>query len=34
MAIDIFNITPSVVSRDLKGKYVCIYGTPKIGLTK
>lgn len=29
MAIDIFNITPSVVSRDLKGKYVCIYGMPK-----
>lgn len=26
MAIDILNIEPSVISRDLKGKYICIYG--------
>lgn len=29
MAIDILNIQPSVISRDLKGKYVLIYGAPK-----
>lgn len=29
MAIDILNIQPSVISRDLKGKYVLIYGQPK-----
>ena len=29
MVIDILNIQPSVISRDLKGKYLCIYG-PKI----
>lgn len=27
--IDILNIKPSVISRDLKGKYLCIYGLPK-----
>ena len=26
MGIDILNIKPSVISRDLKGKYICIYG--------
>ena len=31
MAIDILNIEPSVISRDLKGKYVCIYSQPKVG---
>lgn len=29
MAIDILSIQPSVISRDLKGKYVLIYGAPK-----
>lgn len=33
MAIDIFNIQPSVISRDLKGKFVCIYSLPKVGKT-
>ena len=32
--IDILNIQPSVVSRDLKNKFVCIYGPPKIGKTR
>lgn len=29
--IDIFNIKPSVISRDLKGKYVLLYGKAKSG---
>lgn len=33
MAIDIFSIKPSVISRDLKGKYVLIYGKEKSGKT-
>ena len=33
MPIDILNITPSVISRDLKGKYVLLYGKPKSGKT-
>ena len=33
MSIDIFNIKPTTISRDLKGKYVCIYSLPKIGKT-
>ena len=33
MAIDILNIKPSVISRDLKGKYICIYSLPKVGKT-
>ena len=33
MAIDIFNIQPTVISRDLKGKFVCIYSLPKVGKT-
>lgn len=33
MAIDIFNIKPSVISRDLKGKYILIYGKEKSGKT-
>ena len=33
MAIDILNIEPSVISRDLKGKYVLVYGQPKTGKT-
>lgn len=31
MAIDILNIEPTVISRDLKGKYILIYGKPKCG---
>lgn len=31
--IDIFNIEPSVISRDLKGKYIAIYGREKVGKT-
>lgn len=31
MAIDIFNIQPSVVSRDLKGKSFLIFGDKKSG---
>lgn len=33
MAIDILNIEPSVISRDLRGKYVLLYGKPKSGKT-
>lgn len=33
MAIDILNLKPSVISRDLKGKFLCIYGLPKVGKT-
>lgn len=33
MAIDILNIQPTVVSRDLRGKYVLLYGKPKSGKT-
>lgn len=29
MAIDILNIQPTTISRDLKGKYICIYGPAK-----
>lgn len=33
MAIDILNIAPTTVSRDLRGKYVLLYGKPKSGKT-
>ena len=33
MAIDILTIEPSVISRDLRGKYVMIYGKAKSGKT-
>ena len=33
MGIDIFNIQPTTISRDLKGKFVCIYSLPKVGKT-
>ena len=33
MAIDILNIEPTVISRDLKGKYILVYGKPKTGKT-
>ena len=26
MAIDIFNIQENTISRDLKGRFICIYG--------
>lgn len=29
--IDIFNLEPSKISRDLKGKFLLIYGAPKVG---
>lgn len=33
MGINILDIKPSVISRDLKGKFVCIYSKPKVGKT-
>lgn len=33
MAIDILTLEPNVVSRDLRGKYVMLYGKPKSGKT-
>ncbi len=33
MAIDILNIQPTVISRDLRGKYVLLYGKAKSGKT-
>ena len=33
MALDILNLEPTTISRDLKGKYVLIYGAPKVGKT-
>lgn len=33
MAIDILNIKPTVISKDLKGKYVLVYSQPKVGKT-
>ena len=27
--LDIFSLDPSKISRDLKGKYILIYGQPK-----
>lgn len=33
MAIDILNLQPTAISRDLKGKYVLVYGAPKVGKT-
>lgn len=31
--VDIFSIKPSVISKDLKGKYILLYGAPKVGKT-
>lgn len=31
--IDILNLQPTTISRDLKGKYLCLYGAPKVGKT-
>ena len=33
MAIDLLNLEPTKISRDLKGKYILAYGLPKIGKT-
>ena len=33
MAIDLLNLEPTKISRDLKGKYVVAYGPDKIGKT-
>lgn len=33
MALDLLNIEPTTISRDLKGKYICIYSQPKAGKT-
>ena len=33
MGIDILNLQPTSVSRDLKGKFVCVYGSPGSGKT-
>lgn len=33
MAIDLLNLEPVKINKDLKGKYVLIYGRPKIGKT-
>lgn len=33
MALDLLNLQPTVISRDLKGKFVCIYSIPKAGKT-
>lgn len=31
MAVDIFNIQENTISRDLKGRFLCIYGAEKVG---
>ena len=33
MAVDLLNLAPTTISRDLKGKYICIYSLPKVGKT-
>lgn len=33
MAIDIFSIKPSVISKSLSGKYILLYSKPKVGKT-
>ena len=32
-ALDLLNLTPTTISRDLRGKYICIYSLPKVGKT-
>lgn len=34
MAIDLLNLQPSVISRDLRGKYILLAGRPKVGKTE
>ena len=31
--IDLLNLTPVQISKDLRGKYILIYGEPKVGKT-
>ena len=31
--VDILNLEPSVISKDLRGKFLCIYSLPKVGKT-
>lgn len=31
--IDLINLQPTRITRDLKGKYIMIYGNPKVGKT-
>lgn len=33
MVIDILNIEPTTITRNLKEKYLCLYGPPKVGKT-
>lgn len=33
MAIDLLTLEPQKISRDLRGKYVLLYGLPKVGKT-
>lgn len=33
MDIDLLSIQPTTISRDLKGKYLLLYGAPKVGKT-
>ena len=33
MAIDLLQLEPTKISRDLKGKFVCLYGEPGVGKT-
>lgn len=33
MAIDIFNLQKTVISKDLSGKYILLYSKPKVGKT-
>lgn len=33
MVVDIFNIKPTTITRDLKNKYILIYSQPKVGKT-
>lgn len=34
MAIDLLNLKPSVISKDLREKYILLAGSPKIGKTE
>ncbi len=34
MAIDLLNLQPNKISRDLRSKYVLLSGSPKIGSIK
>lgn len=31
--INLLDLKPTTISKDLKGKYVCLYGLPKVGKT-